>query len=467
MKKCVSSVIVVCLTVLLSAHLGIADPVPGTWSWGQALIKINTLSSSVTSSCRVWLEKYGTSAYRVWKRCGVGSVASGSGLSDIYFTSSAGPVVSGIAAQCVTNGCVVWGKDGSGQLTSAGRNPVAGDGSFPANQPTCSGLFCQGAGNGTDVENAYSFTCTGAIIAGGAVNVQHSSPGLIYSLSGAYLRDTSASVNTVSASCTGSDSLVYDFGEVAQTCSEGVTVSAVVGGHESTVGSCTCPPIGYAITSYVAPNSCSFKGISGDPGHIADPTPSVVGTQKVVAGSTFTNNDLTSMGATQIPIAGSSGTGGIADGYGITGAQGGATPGTAPGGSGPGPGGIGGTGSGSGSGSGSGNCPVGVQNCNGDGSVDVYSTPGAVTYDSVISGQPTEDSPTWVEQIQSFVSSSPVVTAITGSGVTASGDCALSTTVMGATVDLGFCNIPSSFFSVMSVALLLVAHLVAFFIIFR
>jgi hypothetical protein len=167
-----------------------------------------------------------------------------------------------------------------------------------------------------------------------------------------------------------------------------------------------------------------------------------------------------------IPIAGTSPTGGMADGYGIGGAQGNVAPAPGSGGSGTGIG-NGSGGSGSSPGTGSGNCPAGVQNCNGDGSPDSGSVPGVPTFDGTVDGIPSEASPTWVDQILTFMSSSPAVAAITGSGVTASGSCSLSTTVMGASVDLGFCSIPSSFFTVMSGALLLVAHLVAFFIIFR
>jgi hypothetical protein len=453
------------LNLLFPAVSSSTDCAANMCSWPEVLAQFNVQSAAVGSTCRVWMENYSAENYRLWKRCGVNATSSGAKLIDVYL----GGLFTGVRPLESITAWTRYFVDGSGTLlTTVGSGSPAAPTSWsmPSNKAGSVAATTWTFGTiALGFTNTLTFSCVGSVLSG-TPNFSLGTAGYFASRDGAYLRDTSAANNTISATCRTADTLLFDFGSVAPSCTVSVEITALIRGRETTMGSCDCIPRGQGFTGYTSGSSCSFGSIIGDPAGAGLST-AVPGSNVTEQGHTFTNDDLNRLGGT-VPSIGSSATGGAADGYPLPGAQG--TLSIPPGTNGSGPGGSG-TGSGSGSGTtpgtGSGNCPAGVVNCNGDGSTDTGSVPSVPTYDSTISGGATDASPTWTDRILSFISTAPAVTAITGSSLSASGSCSISGTVMGATVDLGFCSLPSSFFSVMSAALIAVSHLVALFIIFR
>lgn len=465
------------LAVGLSADVQALPPVNG-WKWVQLLDYYNSQASTASAGCMFWIEEYGTGNYRLWKRCGVSTTSSGTvresltlnGWSgtppdDTGYTPSPNSGIMCTLANTTAFGCSASGGPGFGG-TNYHLNSFVTNFSVDSSAHTISAP-------GQDTYEKIVSSCTGARITGSL------GPGSYSSVVGTYqwfVGQNMAGVKysntgTVSSTCRAADVLIQDFGSVPTDCTtSGGVVEGNVRGYRVIAGSCSCIPRNKDITYVGAGNVCTFENVVGDPALFAASTVTS-GAAVSESGYTWTNTDLSNLpsGVVGLPVTGDeAGVMPSGQGSGPTGHAGspGPTSGTIDGsgnatGSSP----VTGNPTGSGGGSGSGSCTH--TNCNDDGTEDLGSVPGVPTFDSTISGQPTEDSPTWVEQVQSFASSSPIVSTITGSGITASGDCALSASVMGASVDLGFCNIPSSFFTIMSAALLLVAHMVAFFIIFK
>lgn len=459
--------LVLALGLSVSPQALAIDSAPDNWRWPAVLANLNSRASALDASCKLWVEAYGSAGIRAWKRCGVGATPSGVQVVDYTFSARFTNSWVGHTLAC-PDACLRISHAGDGSLATLGSAavPTGPTTVFSSNSGSLSAtgvLALGGGGNGSHSD--YQLTCTGAVYSPDTASIKVPLYSGIWfsSLEAGYVRDTRASYNAISGTCGGADTLVYDYGTVASDCSNSWLITGVTGGRPISSGSCDCIPFRNAIIGVTAGPVCAYTPITGDPGGVGvGDIP--VGTTTSGPGHTYTNSDLAQNGGA-IPTTGGT-DGGFATGTGGTGANGNVTPGPGTAGSGTGLGGSGGAGGG-GSGSGSGNCPPGEQNCNGDGTVDAGGVPGSPSYNSSIADQPTEDSPSWIEQIQSFVSSSPAISAITGSGITASGSCTLAASVMGASVDLGFCNIPSSFFTVMSAALLIMAHLVAFFIIFR
>jgi len=472
MKKIRFSVLGFVLALLLSSDSP-GQTVNG-WRWPQVLDYIETLWASPASGCKYWLEQYNTNYYRLWKRCGVGSTAAGTSREEIQFNGWSG-TIPGTVTDFTAGGTVTFWSSSlaatSGGVLS-GTNAVATGFSWNGS-PSPAGTWSM---PGQQVYRKDVLSCTGVSIAG-SVSPTSTVPGFSSSTGhmtqpGNTNRVIGVNTGTVGGTCTAADTLDKDFGQVATDCTtSGNVVESNYHGRRVIAGSCSCIPNGFGIDEVFAGGTCIYRPIIGDPaafgsngassGAASDP------------GYTFTNQDLATLpsGVVGIPVMGGGDSTGSPDGYGFTGDNthvgSPSTTGTgfSPDGNSSGSAPVTGSPSGGGGSGGSGSCTH--TNCNGDGSEDSGSIPGVPAFDSTIADQPTEDSPTWVEQIQSFVASSPIVTTITGSGITASGACELSASVMGASVDLGFCNIPSSFFTIMSAALLLVAHLVSFFIIFK
>src|SRR5262249_6429066 len=72
------------------------------------------------------------------------------------------------------------------------------------------------------------------------------------------------------------------------------------------------------------------------------------------------------------------------------------------------------------------------------------------------------------DTIRAFITCNPNFGVISGSGGSATaGSCAVSSTTVAATVDFGFCDIPSRVWTTWGVLILAVAHLMAAYILFR
>lgn len=455
--------LVTVLCCVFFADLGrAAEPARGNWRWPAALAKVNAQAAAAAAGCVVWVEAYDVSSYRSWIRCGVAATSSGFSREEIHFGGWSGttpktgsdqalyPAGSGF---CNFGTGLVPSICNAGNITGGVAGVVTGfDLTFDT--PTTAGALGHASGPGKEVYYKHVSSCTGAALTGSVAEGPYPFPGatFFFGLGGNKTRGTNT--GSIGPQCRAADVLGTDFGPIASDCTSGLTVEARLKGSLKTVGDCSCIPRGQAIVNggYFPPNTCVFVPITGDPGGIgtSDGSP---GDKISTPGHTFTNQDLAGLPSGEIPTSGGAG---FPDGRGLGATAGGTAPAAGPAGSGTGLG-----------GSGSGTCPVGVANCNEDGTPDAGVVPGIPSFDGTIGGAITEDSPGWVAQIQSFVAGSPVVAAISGSGLTASGSCNLAATVMGASVDLGFCNIPASFFTVMSAALLLLSHLVAFFIIFR
>lgn len=455
-------VFIICF-LLFGVVPAFGEPSFNNWSWPHALDKINTLSESIGSNCRLWVEAYGSSSYRVWKRCGVNATASSAYVKDYSFIWS--------GSLNVTNGSAC-------NSSGAQRLIQNGDGTLQFNTACPNGSLSWSAGSVAKADggiltwvqpdstrfNDYGLTCVGSST-GGTVDGVLGGNALRWSTVGAYVRDTSAAGNTVSSTCLNADSLLIDFGAVASSCDSTQSITAVVRGHEASVGSCGCIPLGFGITSYTAPNTCSVARITGDPAKVGDSSPPV-GSSVSVPGDTFTNEDLASLpsGSGQIPIAGSDANGGIADGYGIDGPQGGATPTAGSGGSGPGLGGTGGTDGGTGGGGTGGGGTCEFENCNDDGTEDIGTIPNVPEYDPGLDTLVEDD---WVTAAQNFLSSSPLIAALQGSTVSASGsECSFAGSAFGESFTFNFCSYGSAL-AALGTLLVVISHLAAFFIVWR
>lgn len=62
-----------------------AEPANGQWTWMQVVDYQNLIGATVGASCRVWLENYTGNSFRLWKRCGVNTTASGARFIDLTF----------------------------------------------------------------------------------------------------------------------------------------------------------------------------------------------------------------------------------------------------------------------------------------------------------------------------------------------------------------------------------------------
>lgn len=464
---------------LHSALAQVDTPSQGQWRWIQALDKITKDQQTVGAGCFVWIEEYartGTSpnvvaSYREYKRCGVSNTFSGN-TAKIYNFPNAATVPTDTGGTTRTACFPTYSATqysytsglGSTVTTTGGSSRVSGQFAyFGFNMaPTSSTVDCNNLSLAT-VETK-KMTCGGTAATGSVAAAPLSPSTPAWNNTDVWLYEWTAGSNGAQATCTGGDTLMYDFGPIAQDCTATMVVRGNFNGYSAYAADCSCIPLGHVITSVTLPNTCNFAYGAGRPEVFLNHT-DTLGATRTTAGQSFTNSDLNKFtsGESGIPVAGTDPNGGFAPGKIDPGAgQGGWIPGMGP--TGPtntsdvSPGhGPGGTGSGSG-----GTCAS--TNCNDDGTPDSGSVPGTPSFDSTVDS-PDEES--WTDLITSFVSSSPVIAAITGSGIDASGgSCSLSTTVMGATVDLGFCDIPSSLFTVMSLATLAIAHLVAFYIIF-
>jgi hypothetical protein len=437
-----------------------AEPANGQWTWMQVVDYQNLIGATVGASCRVWLENYTGNSFRLWKRCGVNTTASGARFIDLTFPN--GGNFNWSSSECGSKTCTQWSKDGGGALQTASSGPTI-------NVQFYSGAesYVDAAGTfrfGTDktVKNDYQITCTGQIVAGGVVNQTGVGGGTALQWSSSpYLRDTTTGNNTVSATCKAADTLIKDFGAVTSDCTTGGNIVSKVRGRAAIAASCGCWPIKYGIDEIFPGDICIFRPIHGDPGSLGNNNNGLgefIGSQP---GKTFTNADLAkwASGEEGIPVAGSGG--GIAEGYGFTGDTewiGGAGPSGTPT--------VGGTigpSSGGSGGGGSGSCTT--AGCLDEPTPDSGTIPGISSFDSSVTSPDETD---WVDTIRAFITGNPIFGVISGSGVSATaGSCAVSTTIFGATVDFGFCDIPSGVWTTWGVLILAVAHLMAAYILFR
>lgn len=453
--------------VWLSVDLGTAqaaDPAINTWKWDQVNDRVVHDVATVGSSCRVWVEKYGTNQYRSWKRCGVNGTSSGItiisntfGVTDSQtFLSLANPVP--------------WlsiAKDGTGAITSAATGPSSGGTHYYSNSVviTPAGAMSLNMPNQRLLSSNYTTSCVGSVLTGfvdtpGGINQQD------FTTLGSYVRDSTTAHNTLSGACTAADTLLVDFGTVTPSCQADFNYSMVFRGREVMSGPCSCLPLGYGIEDFLQPNQCSLINIVGDPARPNDALPGVGGSVRL-AGNTFTNLDLPNETYYPgvIPVVGSDPNGGLAPGSG--GAIGpGGTMGTGANGVGQSGGvsGVAGGGGGSAPGTGSGNCVAGAVNCNGDGSEDSGSVPSGSSFDDTITSPELGD---WQSSITTFISGSPLVGALSGSHVDAtSGSCSTSFSFHGHSATIDFCA-RAAWFELAGTFLLVAANLGAFYIVWR
>jgi hypothetical protein len=437
-------------------------PAIDQWTWMQVLDYENIQAAAVGSSCRVWLENYTGNKFRLWKRCGVNTTASGVWLKDLTFPN--GGNFNWSFSECGSKGCTQWSKDGGGALQTAGSGPTPNTQFYSGGEVRVDGAGGFVFGTDKTVKNDYQISCVGKVVAGGTVNAVGVGGGVALQWStSSYLRDTSAGNNTPVSTCRNADTLIKDFGTVGTDCTMGGNVVSRIRGRAAIAGSCGCVPIKYGIDQVFPGDVCVFRPVHGDPATLGNNTMNLgefLGSQ---AGKTFTNADLIKFqsGETGIPVSGSDAGGGQAEGYGFSGpagSVGGAGANGTPGVSGV----VGGTPGGSGGGGGGDCTSVG---CLDEPTPDSGVIPGIPSLDSTVESPEASD---WVDTIRDFIAGSPITGIITGSGVTAvSGECSVSTTIFGSTVEFGFCDIPSSVWTTWGVLILAVAHLVAAYILFR
>lgn len=445
-----------------------ADPSFGNWKWPYALAKINAVSEIVGSTCRIWVEVYGSNSVRVWKRCGVLTTSSGVTFTSIDFAGwsgvSTGTGSDGTALPSGGSGCT-WGQTGI-TVQACGVTPDGGGGGYVTGfnivpRPTPSGfVWADGTSPGQELYTIKNSSCVGQGLSGSrGPGAFDTAPPIRFhfGLSGSGTvppKYRSTVVGSVAGVCKTADSLVIDFGVVAPDCNNKWLISGRTSSRAILSGSCDCIPLHHGIEAVTPGPICSFIPISGDPAGFGAGAPGGVGTTQTGTGHIFTNADLDLLGGS-IPVAGSSGTGGMSEGLGFGGAGGGVSPV------------AGGPGTGGGSGTGGGGCPIDDPNCGDDGESEGGSLPGIPNYNSTYGEGDLPIVKNWIQTIRDFLSGSPIVSAISGSGLTASGSCALSASVYGSNVDLGFCSVPGELWVMMSGFTLLIAHLVGAFIIFR
>lgn len=448
-----------CLVWGFSAF-GADAPSVDNWNWMQVLDYLNIAGDAAGPTCRVWLENYTGSKFRLWKRCGVNATASGVFLRDYTFPQ--GGNFNWSASQCNAKGCTQHSKDGGGSLQTASTGPSTNTQFYSGAEVYVDASNIFSFGTDATIHNDYQLTCVGQVVAGGTVNATVGGAALHWA-SSSYLRDTSTGSNTVSSTCRNADTLIIDFGTVGSDCTMGGNVVSRIRGRAAIAGSCGCVPLKYGIDQVFPGDSCVFRPIHGDPAALGNNTMNIgefLGSQ---AGKTFTNVDLGKFqsGETGVPVAGApGGDGGIPEGYGFEGESGwtgGAGSNGTPGVSGV----VGGTPAGGGSGGGDCSSP----GCLDEPTPDSGVIPGVPTYDGAVESPEAAD---WVDAIREFIAGSPISTIITGSGVTAvSGECSVSAEIFGSTVEFGFCDIPSSVWTTWGVLILALAHLMAAYILFR
>lgn len=447
------------LSLLGMSKTAHAEPSNGTWTWMQVVDYQIKVGATVGTNCRTWLENYSGNSFRLWKRCGVNTTVAGTRFIDLTFPN--GGNFNWSSSECGSKTCTQWSKDGGGSLQTASSGPTTNV-QFYSGAPA----YVDSAGTfrfGTDatIKNDYTITCIGNIISGGTVNQTGVGGGTALQWSSSpYLRDTSTANNTVSNTCKAADTLIKDFGNVATDCTTGGNIVSKVRGRAAIAAPCGCWPLRYGIDEVFPGDTCVFRPITGDPGSMGTNNNGLGETISSIAGKTFTNADLTKFesGEEAIPLSGSDTGGGMAEGYGYSGAAGytgGAGSTGTPS--------IGGTIGPGGSGGGSGSCTT--AGCLDEPTPDSGIIPGISSFDSSVTSPDATD---WVDTIRTFISGNPIVGVISGSGISAvSGSCAVSTTIFGATVDFGFCDIPSSVWTTWGVLILAVAHLMAAYILFR
>jgi hypothetical protein len=438
-----------------------SEPEFGGWKWGVALEYINNQSDAVGAGCRAWVEKYSTSSYRLWKRCSVGSTASGVWLKDFTFSRSDSGTISNFF-NCGAIGCRKYDKDGAGAITQTSNNPPSASTFYnDAKSVDFTGGLLDWGHPGNLKQNDYQVSCTGNVMAGGTVNATIGDNVLRWSALGLYIRDTSSANNTVSGTCKSADTLIKDFGNISTDCTSNGSITARFRGRAAIAGDCGCIPAGHGIDHQTPNNTCVFRPITGDPASMGSST-AAIGSAVSQNGHTFTTADLagyTSDDGTVIPISGSNAGGGISEGYGFSGPSGSAGA-VAPTGTG-----FVGNGGGGGIGPGPGGTACESAGCLDEPTPESGFIPGVPGYDGAVESPEAVD---WVDTIRDFIAGSPITAVITGSGVTAvSGECSVSTEIFGSTVEFGFCDVPASVWTTWGVLILALAHLMAAYILFR
>src|SRR5262245_8768178 len=177
----------------------------------QVLDYENIQAAAVGSSCRVWLENYTGNKFRLWKRCGVNTTASGVWLKDLTFPE--GGNFNWSSSECGAKGCTQWSKDGGGSIVSAATGPTLNTHFYSGAPGQVDGASTCKFGTDATVKNDYQITCVGQVVAGGTVKGVGVGGGVALQWSAnSYLRDTSAANNTPAGACRAADTLIKDFG---------------------------------------------------------------------------------------------------------------------------------------------------------------------------------------------------------------------------------------------------------------
>jgi hypothetical protein len=475
------------LVLFLFGDVSAANPLPAkdNWKWAQVLDYINVRSKMSTSGCKVWLEEYTTDSYRLWERCGVSSTLSGITRESILFGGFSGTIqgTGNIAISPVYSMCT-WGAANNTSVSAcdvgvSGTQTIVAGFSYSTRTPPAAG---NGSSPGQEVYEKIVGSCTGTLLAGSVASGPYTALGNRYHFGTGTTASRMNNTGSTASSCLAGDALVKDFGNVTTSCTTaGGTITATFRGRAVVAGACNCIPKSFGIDVAYPGGSCIFRNVTGDP--------SVFGTNAATPGSAlapgsghnFTSADILNLpsGAVGIPVMGddtgtpanwgatstASGNQGSPAATGTGFDSGGNTTGT---GSAPLTGaptsGGGGGGGGAAPGTGSGNCAAGVANCNGDGTEDAGGVPGALTFGSGVDGVPEEGD--WKQSIIDFMSGSPIVSALSSSGVSASGSCSVSGSVMGRSIDLSFCPW-ESMFNFAGGLLVLLSHIAAFWIVWK
>jgi len=459
------------LGFLFSSEAAFALPSVNTWTWPQILDYTETQAASPGSGCKVWLESYGTSSYRLWKRCGVSSTSAGTSRESVNWNGWSGTIPGSPGDHPAGPQVCFWSVSGSTlgascDISVSGTNVIASGFSWASSGGTAGTI----SNPQQQIYEKIVMSCVGIPIAGSvsATSTMPVRPTDYHSRTpGTTNRVLAVNSGSISSTCFAADTLVKDFGDVAgPTCTASNTVTANVRGRVARAGDCGCIPQNFGIDEYYPPNTCLFRNVVGDPASLGSNETSSGSTSST--GYTFTNADLPTLpsGVEGVPTFG--GEVGAPDNWGMEGTGGhtgsaadsgtgfkgdgnstGST--TAPG-----------TGSSGGGGSGGGTCTS--QNCNDDGTEDAGSVPGVPTYDTTITPPESGD---WVLALQDFITGSPIVSALSGSAVTASStSCDPTMSIYGRTIEFNFCTYASAL-ATAAPFLLILSHLAAFWIIWR
>ncbi len=456
-----------CVAILLSALFFIVlFRSSSAWgagsSWTDGMSQLQSDIGGLSSSCRAWVEEYGTGggSFRSWKRCGAGAVQSGGHILRFMFPMSFSVPGSGKSY----GGVVYWqSPDGApGYRTYNSGDSGYGGASF----------VLDSGGNlqmvyGTWDKISYNWTCTGA-----KTNEDNAHYTGSDGTASAPVLNSSGNTSPDLTTCKTYDSLLRDMGPLIDNCDYSATVKGNVGKGKFLEGACGCVPMRYGVIASTA-TSCMFTPNVGDPASTISFPVSNVGATETGRGAS-THGTFSQLGT-------GSGGGSLAEGY---------NTGTGSYGTGTNVGwGVPESGTGSGGGlspgdiyrsvkqalqdAGGGGLTEGQTKSAVKGALDDEVGGAGVPSGGSYAGYSSGDAPTqatWISTITGFLSSSPLVTIFTGTHFSLSGSsCSFSTSYSWGgshTLTFDFCNSAySAMWTLIGAGMVVASYIAAIYII--